>query len=351
MTGRLDGHLKLRPRLPAQFWHRAGIRAGLLYGAAVGRPIEVAGARMDPVMSALVRFVRKMHGGGDAGAGAGAAAGGGLHGLRALRAQYEKAPGLMGLHPDPEVTPRAVDGLPGALEYAFRGPGEEPQGTLLYLHGGGFMMGSPATHDALCRRLARRGGVRVVNAPYRLAPEHPFPAAHDDAAAAWGWVRANRPGPHLAGGDSAGANLAAGLPGAAMTVLLYPVVDMIEDETLYPSIGLFGEGFLLTRQGMEECARLLVPPGTDRTDARLSPLRGDLSRAAPTVVCVAGFDPLRDQGRAWVAAVRAAGQQAELLEEAGLVHGFADFAGVVPAARRAVDRVAEAVRAGVAGLA
>ena len=209
-------------------------------------------------------------------------------------------------------------------------------------------MGSPATHDALCRRLARLGGVRVINASYRLAPEHPFPAAHDDAAAAWDWVRANRPGPHLAGGDSAGGNLAAGLPGAALTVLLYPVVDMVEDEGSYPSIGLFGEGFLLTRQGMEECARLLIPAGADRTDARLSPVRGDLGGVAPTVVSVAGFDPLRDQGRAWAGAVRAAGQRAELLEEPGLIHGFADFAGVVPAARRAVDRVAGALRAGVA---
>ena len=327
------------------FWQRAGLRAGLAFGTAAGRPIEAAGQRMDPVMSALIRFVRKLPQGGAASAAPGAG------GLQAFRAQYEAAPGLMGLHPDPEVAPQPVPGLPGALEYSYG----SPRGTLLYLHGGGFMMGSPATHDALCRRLARRGGVRVVNAPYRLAPEHPFPAAHDDALAAWDWMRANRPGPHLAGGDSAGANLAAGLPGAALTLLLYPVVDMVDageqGEAHYPSIGLFGEGFLLTARGMEDCARMLIPDGMDRADPRLSPIRGDLARAAPSVAVVAGFDPLRDQGRAWVSALQGAGRPAWLLEEEGMVHGFADFAGVVPAARRAVERAAGELRERVAELA
>lgn len=296
-------------------------------------------------MSALIRFVRKLPQG-----GAGPAAPG-ADGLRAFRAQYEAAPGLMGMHPDPDVAPQPVSGLPGALEYAYG----SPRGTLLYLHGGGFIMGSPATHDALCRRLARLGGVRVVNAPYRLAPEHPFPAAHDDALAAWNWVRANRLGPHLAGGDSAGANLAAGLPGAALTLLLYPVVDMVDageqGEAHYPSIGLFGEGFLLTARGMADCARMLIPDGVDRADPRLSPICGDLARAAPSLVVAAGFDPLRDQGRAWVSALQEAGRPAWLLEEEGLVHGFADFAGVVPAARRAVGRAAEELRERVGDLA
>lgn len=342
---RRDEAPRAKPRASTLFWQRAGLRAGLAFGVAAGRPIEAAGQRMDPVMSALVRFVRKLPQGGAGSASPGPG------GLRAFRAQYEAAPGLTGMHPDPEVAPQPVPGLPGALEYVHG----SPRGTLLYLHGGGFIMGSPATHDALCRRLARLGGVRVINAPYRLAPEHPFPAAHDDAAAAWDWVRANRPGPHLAGGDSAGANLAAGLPGAALTLLLYPVVDMVDageqGEPHYPSIGLFGKGFLLTAQGMEDCARMLIPAGGDRADPRLSPIRGDLAQAAPSLVAVAGFDPLRDQGRAWAAALREAGRPAWLLEEDGLVHGFADFAGVVPAARRAVERAAGELRARVVELA
>jgi acetyl esterase len=326
-------------RLPAQFWSRAGVRAGLAFGALMGRPIEAAGQRMDPTMSALIRFVRKLPQGGAP------ASGGGLHGLQAFRKQYEAAPGLTGLHPDPLVPPQPVAGLPGAREYL---PLTAPRATMLYFHGGGFIIGSPATHDALCRRLARRAGVRVINAAYPLAPEHPFPAAHDAAAAAWAWVRANRPGPYILAGDSAGANLAAGLglgdgQGAALTVLLYPVTDMLHQDGLYPSIELFREGYLLTAAGLEECARLLLRPGADRADLRLSPQRADLSRAAPSLVMTAGFDPLRDQGRAWVTALQASGRPAWLLEEEGLVHGFADFAGVVPAARRAVDRLAAAV--------
>lgn len=338
-----------RRAAPTLFWQRAGLRAGLAFGTAAGRPIEAAGQRMDPVMSALIRFVRKMPKGGAGATMPGAA------GLQAFRKQYEAAPPLTGLHPDPEVLPREVPGLPGALEYVSGTPQDTPRGTMLYLHGGGFIMGNPVTRDALCRRLARLAGVRVINAPYRLAPEHPFPAAHDDAAAAWAWMRANRPGPHLAGGDSAGANLAAGLPGAALTLLLYPVVDMVAEPDgqppRYPSIGLFSDGFLLTAEGMEECARMVAPAGTDRGDPRLSPIRGVLEQAAPSVVVAAGFDPLRDQGRAWVEALHRAGRPAWLLEEPGLVHGFADFAGVVPAARRAVDRAAEAVRERLAGLA
>ena len=348
-------------RLPPQFWQRAGVRAGLAFSTLAGRPIEAAGQRMDPVMSALIRFVRKLPQGG-APASGGAASTAGLHGLLAFRKQYEAAPALTGLHPDPQVPPQPVPGLPGAREYM---PLAAPRATMLYFHGGGFIIGSPATHDALCRRLARRAGVRVINAAYPLAPEHPFPAAHDAAAAAWAWVRANRPGPYVLAGDSAGANLAASLsigdlgtvdPGAgdlalgsahgegpALTALLYPVTDMLHQDGLYPSIDLFREGFLLTAAALEECARLLLKPGADRADPRLSPLRADLSRAAPSVVMTAGFDPLRDQGRAWVTALQAAGRPAWLLEEEGLVHGFADFAGVVPAARRAVDRLAAAV--------
>ena len=344
----MDTQRRAAPSPPTLFWQRAGLRAGLAFGTAAGRPIEAAGQRMDPVMSALIRFVRKMPKGGPG------ATMPGPGGLQAFRKQYEAAPPLTGLHPDPEVLPREVPGLPGALEYVPGGP-DGPRGTMLFLHGGGFIMGNPATRDALCRRLARLAGVRVVNAPYRLAPEHPFPAAHDDAAAAWAWVRENRPGPHLAGGDSAGANLAAGLPGAALTLLLYPVVDMLPEPEgqppRYPSIALFQDGFLLTAEGMEQCAAMVAPAGTDRGDPRLSPIRGALGQAAPSVVMTAGFDPLRDQGRAWVEALHQAGRPAWLLEEPGLVHGFADFAGVVPAARRAVDRAAAEVRERLAGLA
>ena len=198
----------------------------------------------------------------------------------------------------------------------------------------------------------------MVSAGYRLAPEHPFPAAHDDAAAALEWVRQRYAGAGrlFVAGDSAGANLAAALAreggvdgDIAGQVLIYPVVDMLEVAGRYPSLHIFAEGYLLTAAAMQACAVALLPKGADPDDARLSPIRADLTRAAPALIVVAGFDPLRDQGTAYAAALRAAGRRVELLEEHGLVHGFADFAGMVPAARRAVDRVVAGVNAMLQG--
>ncbi len=315
-----------------KFWQRAGLRAGLAFGAAAGKPIQAHGLAMDPVMSALVRFARRGTPQFD--------------GVAAMRAGYAGGLAVTGLWPTPGVRMRSMEvaGQPGRQ---YDPPGTA-RGSLLYFHGGGFMMGSPATHDGLCRRLCAAVGVRVVSASYRLAPEHPFPAAHEDAAAALAWARDELPGPLLVGGDSAGANLAAGLAagpghGLAAQLLLYPVVDMVRTPGRYPSLEQFGEGFLLTTEALEQCQQMLLPNGADMADPRLSPLRRDLSGAAPAVVAVAGFDPLADQGRAYAAALRAAGVDAALLDEAGLVHGYADFAGVVPAARRAVDRLAAAL--------
>ncbi len=319
-----------------RFWRRAGMRAGLAFGAAMGGGLVADGHKMDPMMSALVRFVRRMpppH-----------------NDIGRLRTQYAAAVGLTGLRADPAVTmaPLAIPGVPGAREYVSAAA---PRGTLLFFHGGGFIMGGTAERDGLCRLLAAGAGMRVVSAAYRLAPEHPYPAAHEDAAAALEWVRSREAGLLLIGGDSAGANLATGLAhgaGIAGQVLIYPVVDMVQSAGRYPSLDAFADGFLLTAEGMEACARALIPPGVDRGDARLSPIRADLSQAAPALIVVAGFDPLRDQGTAYAGALRAAGRRVEVLEEPALVHGFADFAGVVPAARRAVDRVVAAVRAMVA---
>lgn len=313
------------------------MRAGLAFGAVTGGSLVADGKTMDPTMSALVRFVRKLPPK--------------QQDIKRLRTEYAALLELTGLRADPGVTavPLKIPGLPLAREYAPRAT-SAPRGTLLYFHGGGFIMGSTAAREGVCRRLAAGTGLRVISAGYRLAPEHPFPAAHDDAAAALDWVRRRHAGggPLLVAGDSAGANLAAALArdadGIDGQVLIYPVVDMLESAGRYPSLDTFAEGYLLTAEGMQACAAALLPPGADPDDARLSPIRADLTRAAPALIAVAGFDPLRDQGTAYAAALRAAGRRVELLEEDGLVHGFADFAGMVPAARRAVDRLVAGVK-------
>ena len=307
------------------------MRAGVVAGAMFGPPIRDGDQVMDPAMSAVVRFARRMP------------AGHGRPHINALRRQFAEGLALTTMRPALGVHMQevAAHGLTARL-YTPRRPA---RGNLLYFHGGGFMMGDAGTHDALCRKLAHPG-LRVLSVNYRLAPEHPFPAAHDDAATALAWAH-ELLGPHLAvGGDSAGANLAASLahqPGVTLQVLLYPVMDMVDEPTLYPSIARFAEGYVLTAAALEECVALLLPPGTDRADPRLSPIRTPLATAAPAIVCVAGFDVLHDQGVAYVAALHAAGRQAELLEQPGLIHGFADFGGLVPEARRAVERLAAAV--------
>ncbi len=310
------------------------MRAGLAFGAAMGGSLHADNRRMDPAMSALVRFVRRQPPKPQP--------------MERTRAEYAALLALTGLRGDPgaAAAPLDIPGLPPGREYGPKG--RPPVGTLLYLFGGGFIMGGPVLRDGVCRRIAARTGLRVVAAGYRLAPEHPFPAAHDDARTALDWVRTQGwAGPLLVGGDSAGANLAASLArdgGVDGQVLIYPVVDMEETDPEhgagdYPSLSTFAEGYLLTADAMRAIAVALFPPGTDRRDPRLSPIRADVSCAAPALVTVAGFDPLRDQGTAYASALRAAGVPVRLIEEDALVHGYADFAGMVPEARRAVDRL------------
>lgn len=297
---------------------------------------------MDPFMAALVQAARRMGPGGGAPEAAEAVS---PTAIAAVRQQYAQAAGLVGLWPNRRVS--AEDLVASGVSARRYVPPGSARGTLVFFHGGGFIMGGLDTHDALCRTAAAAAQVRVLSVDYRLAPEHPFPAAVEDALAVWDWAVAHEPGPHGVGGDSAGGNLAAviagqrrGGMGPAVQGLLYPVVDMIGE---YASIARFGTGFLLTEAGLRTCAELYMPAAADRGEPRLSPLLGDLSGVAPAVIATAGFDPLVDQGSAYGEALRAAGVRAVSHLEEGLVHGFADFAGVVPAARQAVQRWAEAI--------
>lgn len=323
---------------------RAWIQAGLAFSALVRPTIAVGGERMDPAMAALVRAARRMAPKQEVGGGLDPEA------LDGLRRQIAAAPALLGIAPDPRVRVEAA--VAGGVPARRYHPPGQASGTLVFLHGGGFIMGGLDSHDVLCRTVAAGAGVRVLSVGYRLAPEHPYPAAVEDALAAWDGAAAHEPGPVAVAGDSAGGNLAAvvagerrGAGGPALQGLLYPVVDMVGE---YVSIARFGSGFLLTKEGLDICADAYMPAGVDRAGSQLSPLRGDLRGVAPAVIVTAGFDPLRDQGPAYAAALAAAGVKAELCCETGLVHGFADFAGVVPAAREAVGRWTAAVGRGMA---
>ncbi|HUH81421.1 MAG TPA: alpha/beta hydrolase [Solirubrobacteraceae bacterium] len=223
---------------------------------------------------------------------------------------------------------------------------------LVYFHGGGFVFGDLDTHDSVCRLLSRSAGAHVLAVDYRLAPEHPFPAAVEDARAALAWAHENaeRVGADPArvgvGGDSAGGNLAAvvsqlsahdGGPAPVLQLLIYPATDM---STRRRSRDLFAEGFFLTDSEMRwfEASYLGGAAKTDVVlDPRVSPiLADDLSGLAPAIVVTAGFDPLRDEGEDYAHALRAAGTPALVRRYEGLIHGFVSGAGVSRQLREAV---------------
>jgi acetyl esterase len=224
-------------------------------------------------------------------------------------------------------------------------PAGEPLGTLVFFHGGGFVIGDLESHDAQCRILCAKSEVVVVSVDYRLAPEHPFPAGLEDAEAALGWAMANEEGPFVVGGDSAGGNLAAVVarPELAAQLLIYPVTDMV---TEHPSIEENAEGLFLTREDMEWFhGHYLGGDEALRSDPRASPaLRGDLKGLPPALIYTAEYDPLRDDGNAYAEALSAAGVKVVHRCFEGLIHGFFALGPVSQAAAGAVERVCEDLR-------
>jgi acetyl esterase len=256
-----------------------------------------------------------------------------------------------------------IPGPAGAIAARRYVPHGAPESAplLVYYHGGGWVIGDLDTHDAPCRFLAANSGVQVLAIDYRLAPEHPFPAAPEDAFAAYAWASANAealgadPARIAVGGDSAGANLAAavsllardaGLQLPATQLLIYPVT--VADEEL-PSRHAFGEGFLLSRPDMDFFESHYLPEGVDRADPRVSILRAaDLSGLPPAYLAIAGFDPLRDEGIAFAERLREAGVPVSLRLHPGLVHTFANLTAICPSARQAMLEAVGALRMGLA---
>jgi acetyl esterase len=245
-----------------------------------------------------------------------------------------------------------------ARHYAPAEPGG-PHPLLVYYHGGGFTYGDLETHDGVCRILCRHAGAHVLAIDYRLAPEHPFPAAVEDARTALRWAYDNAaalgadPQRVGVGGDSAGGNLAAvvsqlasrdGGPAPALQLLIYPATDFSRRRR---SRELFGEGFLLTNSEMDWFETNYL--GAERTharDPRASPLLAeDLSGLAPAYVVTAAFDPLRDEGEEYAEALRAAGTPVTVRRFPGFIHAFIAGAGVSRNAREALIEIAGATRA------
>lgn len=233
--------------------------------------------------------------------------------------------------------------------------GAPAPGLMVYFHGGGFVIGDLETHDDACRLLCQMTGLHVLAVDYRLAPEHPFPAAHDDAflATRWAYEQAGRfgvtPETVCVGGDSAGGNLAihAGLEMArqgfplAAQWLLYPGTDL---DSTFASKTAYGQGYFLDKEDRDWFYGLLLS-GAEAADGRVSPLGlKDLHLSPPTVMRTAELDMLRDEGEAFVTRLRQSGVRADFSRSLGLGHGYMSLASIHAASRQAVEAAAMALR-------
>lgn len=260
-----------------------------------------------------------------------------------------------------EISPVSIPGPAGPIPARHYRPavGHGPAPLVVFYHGGGFVFGDLDTHDAACRLIARDAGVHVLAVDYRLAPEHPAPAAVDDAYAAYRWAREHAgdlgadPGRVAVAGDSAGGCLAAvvarlardaGDPLPSLQWLIYPVTDWRGGTR---SRSLLGEGFLLTKGDMDWFQDVyLGESGLDVTDPRISPLLvDDLSGLPPALVITAGFDPLRDEGRQYAAKLREAGVTVDHRQMPSMIHAFLNLNVLGGGVARANAEMISALRA------
>jgi acetyl esterase len=277
------------------------------------------------------------------------------------RREYRKRADTFGL-PAAEMfatMERSVAGPAGPLPVRLYVPVGvlDPSPLLVFFHGGGWTVGDRDTHDRACRYFADKARCRVASVDYRLAPEHPFPAAVEDCWAAFAAITRD-PKPWDAdprriavGGDSAGGNLAAVVAQMAKAkkalapcfqLLIYPAVDMAG---IHASIERFGTGYLLTKPMIDAFMGHYTPEAAMRRDPRASPLlTRDLAGLPPAFLQTAGFDPLQDEGGAYAKALAGAGVAAEHKHYPALVHGYLQLAGYSNGARTAVDDAAAALR-------
>jgi len=282
-------------------------------------------------------------------------------GVAHARAEFDLFQPMMSGRPAPvgEIVDRTIEGPGGRLRvrlYRPAGSVARLLPTILYFHGGGWVIGSLEAYDLPCRFFCARTGCAIVAVDYRLAPEHKFPAGLDDALAAFRWLAREAvelgmdPDRIVVAGDSAGGTLATVVArlvrGEARTPclqwLIYPATDLGAET---PSHASCGEGFLLTQADMEWFRGLYLNDPGEIADPRVSPLRSpDLSGLPPALIFTAGLDPLRDEGQAYAERLVAAGVKTVHREFDSLIHGFVGMRGALQAAARAMDDMVTGLR-------
>ncbi|MBT2263436.1 alpha/beta hydrolase [Rhodococcus erythropolis] len=255
-----------------------------------------------------------------------------------------------GVRVEPEIL------MPGGLCATLYRPATPSNALVLFLHGGGFVLSSRQDYDVPARLTADGAGVNVLSVEYGLAPESPFPGPVNDAVTAWRFAVehcaewAIDPTRIVLLGDSAGGNLCAVLANEVageevrpfLQVLMYPVVDAVGE---YSSRTEFAHSAALSAKQIDWLTDLYLPDRNDGLDPRVSPmLATDLSCAPPTLITVAGFDPLRDEALAYAARLKESGVPVCVFRESGLVHGYVSMTRISPAARAALNRVTGAIR-------
>ncbi len=240
------------------------------------------------------------------------------------------------------------------LRFYDRRQTREAGPAVLFLHGGGFVIGDLEVYHALCTEIAWQLDLPVLSVDYRLAPEHPFPAAPDDCEAAARWLAGSPAalGRTVTGlvitGDSAGGNLTivttnalVNDPAAVPVIVQAPIYPVADDVAKHASLGLFGEGFMLTKATMAWFTRQYAG---DPADPRHTPMVGDCSDTPPTVLCTAGLDPLRDSGRAYAAHLIQQGTEVSYFEFPGVIHGFTTLRKAIPSGQADLDAFLGAIR-------
>jgi acetyl esterase len=266
------------------------------------------------------------------------------------RALYAAMPRPAELVPVDRVENRDADGVPVRIYWPSGATGPTP--LVVFYHGGGWVLGDLDTHDDTCRRLTNIVGCTTVSVDYRLAPEHRFPAAADDALTTLRWAAKHAdslgcdPSRLAVAGDSAGGNLAAVTaqrardengPVLAYQLLVYPVTDADFSRQSYADNG---KGYMLTLAGMQWFWDHYCPDAEARRDPKVSPLRAtSLAGLPPAIVITAEFDPLRDEGEAYADALMAAGVATTARRVDGHIHGFMGLSGVLDSCATETDAV------------